>query len=201
MADLRVSFPGPCDEPWEAMTPTAGCDRVCARCDRLIHDLVHYDIDEAEALLRANPGSCVRAEIGADGTVALKPGRGGRARRMVIAAAATAGLLTANAPTFARQVRPAGVIAGRVAFCSFNMRVVATGADGRTFRARVRNDGRFRIKHLPAGAYRLSFKSHGQEDQVFENVVVRDGEISQPNLDNGYQCVVVGMLRIEDNQG
>ena len=37
------------------MTP-AGCDRVCARCDKLIHDLSNYEIDEVEALLRAQSG-------------------------------------------------------------------------------------------------------------------------------------------------
>jgi hypothetical protein len=36
---------------------------------------------------------------------------------------------------------------------------------------------------------------------VFENVVVRDGETSTPNLDNGSQCIVVGLLRIEDDRG
>jgi len=200
MPDLWVSFPRPCDERWEAMAP-AGCDRVCARCDKVIHDLSRLELGEAEALLRRNPDTCVRASIGADGTVALKPGRRARARRMVIAAAATAGLLTAPAPAFARQGRPAGVIAGRVAFCSFNMRVTATDAGGQTFRARVRNDGRFRIKHLPAGTYRLTFESRGQEDQTFENVVVRDGEISWPNVDNGSQCVVVGLLRVEEARG
>jgi hypothetical protein len=97
MPDLRVSFPKPCDETWEAMTPS-GCDRVCARCDHVVHDLSQYTLAEAEALLGANPGSCVRAQIGADGAVALKPGRGGKAGRMMIAVAATAGLLAAAAP-------------------------------------------------------------------------------------------------------
>lgn len=201
MPDLHVSFPNPCDAAWEAMTPS-GCDRVCARCDHVVHDLAEYTIDQAEALLRARPGSCVRAQIGADGTVVLKPGRGGKARRMVVAAAAAVAVMTAATPALARQGRPTGAIAGRVAFCAFDMRVVATSADGHTFRGGLRYDGRFRIKHLPAGTYRLSFESRrrGGDGYVFENVVVRDGETSQPNLDNGEQCVVVGLLTIEDTR-
>ena len=54
MPDLRVSFPKPCEEKWEAMTP-AGRARVCARCDKAVHDLASYTLDEAEALLRRNP--------------------------------------------------------------------------------------------------------------------------------------------------
>jgi hypothetical protein len=199
MPDLRVSFPKPCDEAWEAMTPS-GCDRVCARCDHVVHDLREYTFDEAEALMRANPNSCVRALIGSDGAVALKAGRGGSKRRMVIAAAATASLL-AGAPAYAREGRPSGAISGRVVFCTdYSTRAVATGADGRRFRARVHSDGRFRLKHLPAGTYTLTFETHGRQDQVLENVLVRDGETSSPNLDDGSQCVVIGLLSVENDR-
>jgi hypothetical protein len=217
MPDLRVSFPKPCDEAWEAMTPS-GCDRVCARCDHVVHDLREYTFDEAEALMRANPNSCVRALIGSDGAVALKAGRGGSKRRMVIAAAATASLLAgapayaregrpsgaisgAGAPAYAREGRPSGAISGRVVFCTdYSTRAVATGADGRRFRARVHSDGRFRLKHLPAGTYTLTFETHGRQDQVLENVLVRDGETSSPNLDDGSQCVVIGLLSVENDR-
>lgn len=197
MPDLRVSFPKPCDETWEAMTP-AGCDRVCARCDHVVHDLREYTLDEAEALLRADPGSCVRAQIGADGAVALRPGRGGTARRMVIAAAATAGLLAAS-PVHARQERPAGAISGTVEG-GYRVRVIATGADGRAWRVRASNRGRFKIRHLPAGTYRLTFEACEQYPPV-DNVVVRDGEIQVPNVRTDNQCIVIGLLRIEGDRG
>jgi Carboxypeptidase regulatory-like domain len=200
MRDLRVSFPKPCDEKWEAMTP-AGCDRVCARCDKLIHDLLHYALDEAEALLRREPDSCVRARIDADGVVALKPGRGGKARRMVIAAAATAGLLTAGAPALAKRDRPDGAIAGNVGSYPMRTRVTATGTDGRTFRTRVRSDGRFRIRHLPAGTYTLTFVPDCGDDLTVENVVVRDGETILPGVQDVGACIVIGLLRIEDGKG
>ncbi len=46
MRDLRVSFPKPCDERWEAMAPE-GRARLCARCDTVVHDLSQFEPDEA----------------------------------------------------------------------------------------------------------------------------------------------------------
>ncbi|HEV7660941.1 MAG TPA: carboxypeptidase-like regulatory domain-containing protein [Allosphingosinicella sp.] len=200
MRDVRVSFPRPCDEKWEAMTP-AGCDRICARCDKVIHDLSRYAIDEAEALLRRNPDACVRARIDADGVVALKPGRRGNARRMAIAAAATAGLLTAAAPAFAKRGRADGAIAGIVESYGSRVRVTATGADGRTWRARAGRGGQFRIRRLPAGTYRLSFDQSCEDYRPVENVVVREGETNVPTVRSEDECIVIGLLRIEDGNG
>lgn len=199
MRDLLVSFPKPCDEQWEAMRP-AGCHRVCARCDKVIHDLSHYEFVEAEALLRRNPDTCVRARVDADGVVALKPGRGGKARRMVIAIAATAGLLATGTPALAKRDRPGGAISGTVESSFGRVRVTATGTDGRAYRVRTRGDGRFTIRHLPAGTYRVSFEAC-EAYPPLENVLVRDGETQVPNVRSDEQCVVVGMLRIEDSTG
>jgi hypothetical protein len=179
----------------------AGCDRVCARCDKVIHDLSHYALDEAEALLRRDADACVRARIGADGVVALKPGRRGNARRMVIAAAATAGLLTAAAPAFAKPSRPEGAIAGNVEASWPRVRVTATGTDGRIYSARTGRNGQFRIRHLPAGTYRLSFDSGCAEYLPVENIVVRAGETNVPTVRSEEQCIIIGLLRIEEDQG
>jgi hypothetical protein len=199
MPDLRVSFPKPCDETWEAMTPS-GCDRVCARCDHVVHDLSQYTLAEAEALLGANPGSCVRAQIGADGAVALKPGRGGKAGRMMIAVAATAGLLAAAAPAYARQERPAGAISGAVESYGSRTRVTATGRTGQTFRARVKENGRFRLRHLPPDTYTITFRAACGETVTVENVVVRDAETVLPGVQEVQGCIVIGLLRIEDHR-
>jgi hypothetical protein len=200
MPDLRVSFPKPCNEKWDAMTPS-GCDRVCARCDHVVHDLAKYTFAEAEALLRANPGSCVRARIGADGAVALKPGRGDKARRMVIAAAATVGLLTASAPAHARGPRPSGAISGTVENYGNRVRVTARGEDGRRFRTRVDRDGRFRIRNLPAGTYQVTMVPACGDTATVENVVVREGETSLPGKQDVGACIVIGLLQIEDHRG
>lgn len=200
MRDLRVSFPRPCGEAWEAMTP-AGRARVCGRCEKPVHDLTHYTADEAQALLRGNPETCVRARIGGDGMVALKKSRRGEARRMVIAAAATAGLLAAGAPVLAKQGRPAGVIAGKVQYPAFRTRVTATRTDGLTFRARVKGSGRFRIGQLPAGTYALSFVPSCGDSWTVENVVVGAGETIVPDVRSPNGCITVGMLVIEGTSG
>jgi hypothetical protein len=200
MPDLRVSFPKPCGETWEGMTPS-GCDRVCARCDHVVHDLREYTLHEAEALLRAKPGTCVRAQIGADGAVALKPGRGTRARRMVIAAAATAGLLAAATPAYAKRDRPPGAISGNVDGYGNRVRVTATGSDGQTYRTRARENGRFRIRNLPAGTYSLTFTPSCGEPRTIENVVVRDGETALPGTQETDACIVIGLLRFENDRG
>jgi hypothetical protein len=201
MRDLRVRFPRPCDERWEAMTP-AGCALVCGRCDKAVHDLTLHTFDEADALLRANPDACVRARIDSNGMVALKPGRRGNAKRIVIAAAATTSLLAAGAPALARPDRPNGVIAGNVLNPWYRTHVTATGTDGRTYRRRVDpNNGRFRIRHLPAGTYSLTFVPDCGESWTVENVVVGSGETMVPNLGHENGCIVIGLLEIEDGRG
>jgi hypothetical protein len=200
MRDLRVRFPEPCDEKWEAMTP-AGCAGVCGRCDKSVHDLSHYTLDEAAALLRRGTNVCVRARIDGNGLVALKPSRRGCARRMVIAFTATAGLLAASAPAAAKQNRPDGAIAGNVETFGFRVRVSATDAGGQTFRARVKSNGQFRISHLPAGTYTLTFHPDCGDSWKVDNVVVRVGETIVPNVENANRCIVIGMLQIEDDRG
>jgi len=198
--DLRVSFPRPCDEKWEAMTP-AGCDRVCARCDTVIHDLSMLDFDEAEALLRRNPGTCVRASIDAGGVVALKLGRGGSMRRMVIAAGLSASLL-ASGPALAVQKRPQGSITGTTAGSMFPVRVVATNATGKSFRATAKGpEGIYRFKHVPAGTYKLTFTPDCGGEWTIENVVVGGGETVVPDSSGENDCVIVGMLVIEEGRG
>jgi hypothetical protein len=194
MADLRVSFPRPCDERWEAMAP-AGCGRLCARCDQIIHDLSRYDADEAEALLRAQPGTCVRAAVGPDGGVATRPGRGGR--RLVVAAALTAGLLS-GAPALAAQDRPAGAISGRYQIKGERVRVVATDQAGRKYQTHTGDHGRYRIAGLPPGTYKLSFDAMCGEPKTLADIVVGRGETVVPATQVDYVCIVVGRLRIED---
>ena len=200
MPDLRVSFPKPCDERWEVMTP-ADRARVCARCDKHVHDLSLHTLEEAKALLRGDPEPCVRARIGADGAVAVKPSRRGDTRRMVIAAAATAGLLAASAPAYAKKDRPPGAIAGNIDTFGTRTRIKATSTNGRTFRAKVKRDGSFRIMHLPSGTYSLTFIPDCGDRLTVENVEVGAGETVLPKVESEVGCIIVGMLRVEGAKG
>lgn len=200
MSDLRVSFPKPCEEKWEKMTP-ADRARVCARCDKAVHDLSSLSFDEAEALVRRDSEVCVRAQVQADGSVALKPSRRGGARRMVIAAAASAGLLAASAPAMAKKEGPPGAIAGKVIYPWYRTRVVATAADGQTFQAKVKRNGSFRIADLPDGTYSLEFRPDCGDRWKVENVVVGGGETVVPNTRSEASCIIVGMLQIVDSKG
>jgi len=200
MPDLRVRFPKPCDEKWDAMTP-AGCARICARCDTPVHDLSRYSIGEAEALLRREPGACVRALIRGDGSVALKPGRRGDARRMVIAVAASASLLVSGAPAMAKKDRPPGAIAGTIDTFGIPMRIKATATNGRTYRSKVKRNGSFRIRDLPSGTYSITFVPRCGDRLTIENVEVGAGETILPKVDSEVGCITVGMLRIEEARG
>lgn len=198
MPDLRVSFPRPCDEPWEKMAP-AGCDRICARCDTVIHDLSQLDVDQAEALLRGDAKACVRATIGADGAVLLKPDRGGAVRRMVMVAA-TAGLLAACAPESGQQGAGGGAIAGEVEPGERVVQATATHADGRRFTAKVAPDGRYLIAGLPPGTYTVIFDAAQGPGWMVPNVVVDKGETRLPKSpDPG--PYMLGQMLIENEAG
>jgi hypothetical protein len=198
MRDIRVTFPRPCDERWDGMTPV-DCGRLCARCDKIVQDLEDYTVEEADALLRRHPETCVRAVVDRGGVVALKPGTS--ARRMVIAAAVTAGLLTAGEPAFAKEERPRGAISGKLDYHLPHVRIVATDQAGAVFRGKVGARGRFRIRHLPAGTYSLTFIPDCGERWTVADVVVGDGETIVPPAKSDSMCIVIGMLRIEDDKG
>jgi len=198
MPDLRVSFPKPCSEQWEDMAPV-GRDRICARCDKVIHDLSQCTIEQAEALLRAGTETCVRARIDADGVVALAPSRS--MRRMVLAAGAAASLLAAVEPAVARQKGPQGVIAGKIRTNDWNTRVTATAGDGKSYNARVKPDGRYRLKKLPAGTYTLTFVPACGNSWTIDRIVVSDSEVAVPETPDPNECIIIGMLVPENNRG
>jgi hypothetical protein len=184
MRDLEVEFPAPCGERWEDMTP-AGCNRHCASCDKIIHDLDAYRFDDVAALLARGEELCVRARIGADGEVALKPG-GTRAMRLMLAA--SAGMLAITSPAYAQ---PRGKIVGKVD----GHQVVATDEAGRRYRAALRQDGRFWFRGLPPGKYVVS--AHGcTEPWTVGTATVRDRKVElPPSFDSkADECIIVGVM-------
>lgn len=200
MADIIVSFPKPCEEPWDGMT-AQGCDRICASCDRIVHDLTRYSIEEVEAMARRDPYICVRAAIGSDGRVALKSG-GRVARRMLLAVGAI-GALAASEPLAAKE--KAGAISGTVGVPMTATSVSATSSTGKRYHAKFKSFGNYRFNRLPAGVYRLTLTDECGSDWSIDNVTVAPGvettvaETIDPNTCE--PAIIIGMLKIENDNG
>lgn len=199
MSGLRVSFPNPCTETWEQMKPT-GCHRLCARCDKVIHDLSQLDIDEAETLLSRGEDSCVRAQINGGGEIALRPARSGRIGKLVVAIATTATLFAVAEPAHGRRGRAQGAIVGTVEAFGLTVQVTATAQDGSRFRARVNRDGRYRLRRIPAGTYTLTFDPSCGENWIVENVVVGHGPTTVERSRSPDGCIVIGQARIIEGE-
>ncbi len=193
MRSLKVSFPEPCSERWEDMAPS-GCNRHCATCDKAIHDLESYRFEEVEALIAREGEVCVRAKIGADGEVKLKRGAAGVAGRLVLAA--SAGMLAVATPALGQS---SGSIVGHIDGVML-VRVTATDATGRSFRAAVRSDGKFWFKNLPAGEYVVI--AQGCEVQwTVGKVTVSGRKVTLPPSTDPSECIIIGAIEIKRTQG
>lgn len=194
MRDVIVSFPKPCDEPWEAMAPR-GCNRHCASCDKIIHDLSALTFAEASRLLGREDEVCVRAQIAPDGTVALKPGARGGARRMIAAAGAGLALATAACQTIPDTAEPSYRITGKFDWKGFYYDAELTSADGRSWRKkREPGTGRFIFDNLPPGTYTLTTRDSCGERVEVETVTITDAsvEVQKGSPDSG--CIIVGVM-------
>ena len=56
---LPIAIDTPCGADWNAMTPAGAKKRLCASCDKVVHDLAKRTDDEIDALLAGGP-VCVR---------------------------------------------------------------------------------------------------------------------------------------------
>ncbi|WP_292065566.1 carboxypeptidase-like regulatory domain-containing protein [Brevundimonas sp. UBA7664] len=198
MSELRISFPEPCGESWDAMQPS-GCDRICATCSETVHDLAQLTVQEAEALLREPGKHCVRALVGPDGAVSLQLGPSGRSRRMLVAVSASVGLFASACETVPSATAPTGAIVGTVGRYSMVTSVRAVSDDGRERRTRVRADGSYRLERLPYGTYSLKFiGSCGTWDG--EQVALRENEHSVEAPADLPECIIIGMAKVEDDR-
>ncbi len=200
MKDIVVSFPKPCSEPWEEMSPR-GCNRHCASCDKIIHDLTAMTADEADALFDVDPEPCVRAKIRSDGSVMTNSPFG--SRRVMAVAGASVALATAACQSMPGQYPAFGSIAGKVETSCWGAVVVATAEDGRVYRAKARNDGRYVLKYLPHGKYRLAYSLYNDERE-FKSVgeaVVSAGTLSVPPIVPEDDCIIVGVMSRDTHQG
>ena len=200
MTDFRVSFPKPCTESWDAMAPV-GCNRHCASCDTIIHDLAELTMAEAEALIASKAEVCVRARVSAEGRVALKSDGWRDARRMVATVGAGMGLIAASSPAFAARNPTVGSIEGKVAGGYWGMRVVATNARGKRYKASVQKEGRYRIGNLPPGSYSLYAVPNCGEPREMAQAAVVAGKATVTNLAETNECIIIGQLVIEEGNG
>lgn len=196
MADLEVSFPKPCDVPWEAMAPR-GCNRHCASCDKIIHDLSALAFDEASALLERGDEVCVRAKVGRDGVVALRPDGRSAARRMVTASGAALALATAACQTVPDTAEPRFQITGKFAYKDLYYDAELTSADGRTWpKRREPGTGRFIFYDLPAGTYTLTTSGTCVARGVVDTITITNAsaEVTRtaPEIDD--DCIIVGVM-------
>jgi Carboxypeptidase regulatory-like domain len=199
MSSLRVRFPKPCGERWEAMAPS-GCNRHCETCDKTIFDLAQMTIGEVETLIETGEELCVRAQVNEQGHVALRSDAWRDARRMIATVGAGLGLMTSGAAV--ASPRPSeGAIAGKVEQSDWNTHATATSTDGKTYSARVKSNGRYKIKHLPPGTYKLSFTAACSEPWEAGTVTVADKQTATANTSGNDQCIVVGVLEIEKSYG
>ncbi len=198
MADLEVHFPQPCSEPWEAMAPR-GCNRHCARCDTVVHDLAALTFDQAAALLANAAEVCVRAKVDRDGVVALKRDGGSAARRMVTAAGVSLALATAACQTVPETSEPRYQITGKFAWTDFYHSAELRSADGRKWpKRREPGTGRFVFDGLAPGVYSLTVKDDCDNRVAFETITITDASVEAKNTIPEEGCIIVGaMIKVE----
>lgn len=194
MDDLKVTFPKPCDAPWEAMTPR-GCNRHCASCDKIVHDLSALTFGEAEALLESGEEVCVRAQIGADGVIALRDGGRGTARRLMAAAGASLALATAACQTMPDDAGPRFQITGKFAYKDFYYDARLESADGRSWpKRREAGTGRFIFDNLPPGTYTLTTLDTCGERVEVETFTITDSSLEATKNYPESGCIIVGAM-------
>lgn len=197
MADLKVEFPEPCSEDWDAMRPQ-GCHRHCATCDKVIHDLAALTFDEAEALLAREDEACVRAEIGSGGVVRLKPSPRSAGRRMVAAAGASLALATAACQTVPEETAQRYTISGQIND-GIASKVILYSEAGKA-KGRKLKKGKFAFTSLAPGTYSIVLSGDCGYDVVLDNITIIDRSVTvteEAFTENvGYGCpIIVGKIR------
>lgn len=195
MADLKVSFPKPCSEKWEAMAPQ-GCNRHCSLCDTVIHDLSSMTAEQTEALLLSGDDVCVRAEVTRNGIVrTARPG----SRRIVAAIGASVSLAAAACqPATISRVSPRYEIKGHFDYVVMTSQVTLTSSTGKTYKSWVKGDRQFRFSNLPAGTYKLSFYDCGEMKEIPDIIVSDDVDMGEVTGLNDGGCIIIGKLELDD---
>lgn len=194
MDDLTVTFPKPCDQPWDAMSPR-GCNRHCAACDKVVHDLAALTFDEAVALLESDAEVCVRAQIGPDGAIALKSAPLGNARRLLAAAGASLAMVATACQTLPENAAPRYQITGKFSWKEYYNSAELRSADGRKWpKRREPGTGRFIFDDLPPGVYSLTVEDDCGDRVEFETVTITDASVAVERRYPESGCIIVGAM-------
>lgn len=201
MTDLKVEFPEPCSEDWNAMRPH-GCHRHCASCDKVIHDLAALTFEQAEALLAREDEACVRAAIGPGGVVRLKSSGRSTGRRMVAVAGASLALATAACQTVPEETAPQYTISGQI-YDGLASKVTLYSDTGKSKRRKLKK-GEFAFTNLAPGTYTLYVEGECGYSAQGPNFTIVDrsidlGEVQYTEESNGSGCpIIVGRIRPVD---
>ncbi len=197
MGDIKVSFPEPCTEQWDAMTPR-GCNRHCASCDKIIHNLEALTVEQAEALLEQNDEVCVRARVAPDGTVRTANGISPSSRRIVAAIGAsltlaTAACQTSGTPAVSQRYEIKGHVQDGWAW-----NATLSSSTGKSYSRVLRSDQNFRFSNLRPGTYTLSFTGSCYEVHRIENLVIKDDtDLGDVTINDEEDCIIIGRMERE----
>jgi hypothetical protein len=187
-----IDFPEPCTVAWDDMLPERRA-RLCAACDRRVHDLTAYSAAEVAALIGGGEDRiCARAEIAPDGRVRNRAGRLFLAAMVALptlAAAETATGIRINVFTGGGAARvhnpnPADTIASIT---------IAGAGVSRTLQdpqTEVIVDG------LPPGRYRIEFKTKSAFEWSIPDVPVCAGALTtRQTRDPRISVTIMGVVR------
>ncbi|WP_370030922.1 hypothetical protein [Qipengyuania mesophila] len=192
MTDVRLAFPEPCSESWDDMSPR-GCNRHCAACDTLIHDLEAMTADEVDELAKRSEKVCVRAKIASDGTIATKATPGGK--RVMAAVGASLGLsLAACQTTPEPSVTPLYTVSGTFGWGTGERVVTLTRWDGETQVKRLQPRREFTFANLRAGTYELKMDTWCA-DPIVQKIEVGPEHIDVGEVTFDTECIVIGVMQ------
>lgn len=199
MANLKVSLPKPCNENWEKMTPH-GCNRQCAACNTVIHDLSSMTVADTEALLNAQSEICVRASVTSDGSVRTADFGSSQSRRIFAAIGASFSLATAACQTTQPIVSPRYEVAGQVKLGNWSNQARLVSDAGKTYTFAIKGDRKFRFTNLRPGTYSLTFYGSCNEVHSFDNIAVKqDVNLGELEWTDEEDCIIIGMMQRADD--
>lgn len=194
MTDFEVTFPKPCGEVWEKMSPR-GHHRHCATCHKTIYDLKALDFDEAATLLEGDDAHCFRAQVSSTGAIALRRTNAAPHRRLMASVGAGLSLAVAACHTIVGPpVSPRYELTGQVASDHWASQAVLISSDGREYKTRILKGEPFRLTNLQPGIYSLAINGMCGEMLRLEGIAIRDSDANVGSLTWEDDCIIVGVM-------